>query len=301
MRTVLRRLGIGLGILLLLLVAAAGSVWVAGGRKLARSFDVPVDPVAEAPAADSALLARGEHLATAIGKCALCHGSDFGGTVFVDDPAIGRAVASNLTGGRGGIGAAYTMADWERAVRHGVAPNGRGLLVMPSDDFAPMSDADLVALVAYLRSVPPVDRELPPTRIRLVGRALYVTDRLPLVPASRIDHARVEPAPAEGVTRDYGRYLANLGGCTGCHGPTLAGGPFGEPGAPPASNLTPTGIGHYTEADFVRALRQGVRPGGAPIAPQMPVEYTRRMTDDEIRALWLYVRSVPGREFGARD
>lgn len=302
MRTVLRRLGIGLGVLVLLLVVTAGSAWVAGGRKLARPFEVPVHPVAEAPVADSALLARGEHLATAIGKCAACHGPDFGGSVFIDDPALGRAVASNLTAGRGGIGATYTMGDWERAVRHGVARNGRGLVVMPSDDFAPMSDADLIALVVYLRSVAPVDRELPPTQMRLVGRALYAADRLPLVPAARIDHARTEPiAPAEGATPEYGRYLANLGGCTGCHGPTLAGGDFGEPGAPPASNLTPTGIGHYTEADFVRALREGVRPGGSALAPQMPVEYTRRMTDEEIRAVWLYLQTVPAREFGARD
>ena len=299
MRTFLRRLAIGLGVLVLLLAVSAAGVHVAGGRKLARTYAVEPHPPAE-PASDSALVARGRHVATAIAKCAACHGDDFGGQVMIDDPALGRASSANLTRGRGGIGADYAMADWERAVRHGVARDGRGLVIMPSEDWIGMSDPDLVALVAFLRQLPPVDRELPPTTLRLVGRALFVADRLPLVPAARIDHARRPESPEPGPTAAYGRYLADVGGCTGCHGPTLAGGPMGEPGAPPASNLTPTGLGRYTEADFFRALRDGVRPGGAPIAEAMPVKYTTLMTDDEIRALWAYLQTVPPREFGAR-
>jgi mono/diheme cytochrome c family protein len=163
-----------------------------------------------------------------------------------------------------------------------------------------MSDADFAALVAFLRQLPPVDRTTPPPNVRLVGRALFATNRLPMIPAARIDHATVREPPAPGVTPEYGDYLATVGGCKGCHGPTLAGGPYGEPGAPPAANLTPTGIGHYAEADFVRALRDGVRPDGSAIAAQMPVRFTKLMTDDEIRALFLYLRSVPPRELGAR-
>ena len=299
MRTFLRRLGIGLGVLVLLLCVAAASLLVAGGRKLARTYAVTPHPPAE-PAPDSALLARGEHMATAIGKCAACHGDDFGGQVLVDDPALGRAVSANLTRGRGGVGGDYAMADWDRAVRHGVARDGRGLVIMPSDEFAPMSDADLAALVAYLRQLPPVDRELPRTQLRLVGRALFATNQLPLVPAARMDHDRAPENPVPGPTAEYGRYLASVGGCTGCHGPTLAGGPTGEPGAPPAANLTPTGLGRWTEADFFTALRDGRRPGGAAIAEAMPVRFTRLMTDDEIRAVWAYLQTVPAREFGAR-
>jgi cytochrome c553 len=299
MRKLLRRLGIGLGVLLLLLAITAAGVHVAGGRKLARTYDVTPHPPAEA-AADGALLARGEHMATAIGKCAACHGDDFGGQVMVDDPALGRAVSANLTRGRGGVGADYTMADWERAIRHGVGRDGRGLVIMPSDDFAPMSDADLAALVAYLRQLPPVDRELPRTALRFVGRALFVANQLPLVPAARIDHAKAPESPVPGPTAEYGRYLASVGGCTGCHGPTLAGGPMGEPGAPPAANLTPTGLGRWTEADFFTALRDGRRPGGSAIAEAMPVRFTKLMTDDEIRALWAYLQTVPAREMGAR-
>jgi mono/diheme cytochrome c family protein len=91
--------------------------------------------------------------------------------------------------------------------------------------------------------------------------------------------------------------------CTGCHGPGLSGGPIagGPPDWPPAANLTPTGLGHYTEADFIRALREGVRPGGVPIDAAMPVaRITRHMTDVELRALYAYLRSVPPRPYGSR-
>jgi len=299
MRTALRRVGLGLGILVLLVLVLAAGVHVAGGRKLARTYDVPAVATA-APVADEATLARGRHLATAIGKCAACHGDDLGGKVMIDDPALGRAVSANLTRGRGGRPADWSIADWDRAIRHGVRRDGTGLLIMPSNDYAPMSDEDLAALAAYLETLPPVDRELPPSQIRLVGRALYVADKMPLVPAAAIDHAARPVAPMPGPTAEYGRYLADIGGCTGCHGPTLAGGPSGEPGAPPASNLTPTGIGHYSEADFTRALRDGVRPDGSRLKEFMPVQFTKLMTDDEIRAVYLFLKSVPPREFGAR-
>jgi cytochrome c553 len=104
------------------------------------------------------------------------------------------------------------------------------------------------------------------------------------------------------VDSAYGRYLADVGGCTGCHGPGLSGGRVAgtPPDFPPASNLTPTGIGHYTEADFFRALREGKRPSGTPIDSFMPWRYTRLMTDEDVRAVYTFLKSVPPREFGGR-
>jgi hypothetical protein len=72
----------------------------------------------------------------------------------------------------------------------------------------------------------------------------------------------------------------------------------GPPGLPPASNLTPAGIGAWTEADFVRALREGKRPDGSPLNEFMPWKVFRGMTDAEYHALWLYLRSVPPKPFG---
>jgi mono/diheme cytochrome c family protein len=122
--------------------------------------------------------------------------------------------------------------------------------------------------------------------------------------AKLIDHlARRGAPPAADTTADYGRYLADIGGCTGCHGPTLSGGPI--PGLPPESkparNITPEGIGSWTEPDFFKALREGIRPDGTPIdSTQMPIRLTREMTDLETRAIFMYLKTVPPKATGGR-
>jgi cytochrome c553 len=267
------------------------------GRRFEVRDTVPVIPT------DSASIERGRHLAFAIAKCADCHSDDLGGKVAVDAGPVGMLIAPNLTKGRGGVGATLSDSDMVRIIRHGVAPDGRGLRFMPASEFREMSDADVAAIVAYVRSVPPVDRENPPTEIRALGRVLYVTGQFPMLnEAELIPHQSPHRETlAPGVTLEYGRYLANIGGCHGCHGPSLSGGHI--PGTPPefkpAANLTPGGIGKYSEADFFRALREGKRPDGSALDPFMPVPYTRLMTDDEIRAVWMYVHSVPAKKFGA--
>lgn len=301
----LRRSLVGIATIALLLAVLAGGTYLVAGHRLTRQFTVDAQPVAEPspqPSADSAVLARGAHLAGALGKCADCHGDDFGGKTLVDDPGLGRLSAPNLTRGRGGVTADFTLADWDRALRHGVRPDGSGLVFMPSEDYAAMSDADLLALVAYMRQLAPVDRDVPRPAIRLVGRALYMAGKLPLLSAERIDHAMEREEVAAGPTVEYGAYLADISGCRGCHGPQLSGGPIPgmPPGTPPAANLTPTGLGRYTEADFTRAMREGVRPDGTAMSEVMPVRFTRQMTDDEIVALYRFLRTVEPREFGGR-
>jgi mono/diheme cytochrome c family protein len=108
---------------------------------------------------------------------------------------------------------------------------------------------------------------------------------------------------AEGETSEYGRYLSVVGGCVGCHGPGLSGGrvPGTPPNFPPAANITPAGaIGQWTEQDFFRALREGKRPNGAGIDPFMPWQATAKMSNEEVKALWLYLRTVPSRPYGNR-
>jgi len=174
---------------------------------------------------------------------------------------------------------------------------------MPADLYNNFGDEDLAAIAAYVGQLPPVDRAIPPSELRVVGRAMVAAGIVGGFSAEAIDHRRphVQP-PAPAVTPEYGSYLVTVGACKGCHGPNLSGGP--EPGAPPdakpPANLTPAGIGHYTEADFIRALREGVRPGGVPIDSQMPWRLTREMSDDEIRAIYQYLRTVPARTYGGR-
>lgn len=254
---------------------------------------------------DSASIARGRHLSRAISKCVDCHGDDLGGQVVFDALPMARVVAPNLTTGRGGIAGSRTDDDYLRAIRHGIGVGGRPLVLMPARNYWHMGDADVGSLVAYLRTLPPVDRDLPPTQFGLIGRVLLLKGDLDgMFEARQIDHlARRSAPPAADTTADYGRYLAEIGGCTGCHGPTLSGGaiPGMPPEAKPAANITPEGIGSWTEQDFFKAVREGVRPNGTALdSTQMPVRLTREMTDLETKAIYLYLRTVPPKASGGR-
>lgn len=246
---------------------------------------------------DSASVARGQHLALAVANCAHCHGADLGGKAFIDGGAVGQLYAANLTRGRGGIGRAMSDADWVRAIRHGVGRDGKSLWFMPAETFQGMSDEDVGALVAYLKTLTPIDRVLPASEIGVLGRVLYIAGRFPFLTAETVRHDRAAPPRVErAVTAEYGYYLARLGGCIGCHGNSLAGGrvPGAPASVPLAPNLTPVGLAHYTEESFVRALRDGIKPDGSRIDPFMPIDATRAWTDDERRAVWTYLRTIPG-------
>ena len=301
LKTILRWTAYSIGALLAVAVFATGSIYGFASYRIARTAEVPPDEhlVVESSAAQ---IERGRHVAGPLGKCGECHGPDLGGQVMIDDPMFGYVAAPNLTRGVGGVGMRLDERAIELALRHGVRPDGRSLLIMPAEDYQAMSDADVAALAAYIRQIPPVDRELPPPSVGPLARVLYVVAGLPLLSREGVDTARahVAEAPPAGITVEYGRYVATVGGCTGCHGPGLSGGtlPGSPPGMKPASNITPAGIGSWTEADFLRALREGIRPGGTPIDPAMPVRYTKNMTDVELRAVWAYLQTVPAKAYG---
>jgi mono/diheme cytochrome c family protein len=276
-----------LGVGALVVLALAG-LYLVTALRLRRTYRLPESTVRAA--ADSAALARGRHLAEAIGKCQECHGGDYGGQAVVDDPMFARLSASNLTPGRGGI-ADRSDADLERAIRHGVRRDGRPLVFMPSEAYVVMSDGDVAALIGYLRTLPPVDREHPRPRVGPVARGLYLAGNFPLLPVELVDHDGPRAVPPPGVTVPYGEYLATIGGCRACHGAALAG-----DANPDAPDISPTRLGDWSEADFFRAIREGRRPDGSTIDPgKMPWVRSSRMTDEEIRAVWMYARSLPPR------
>jgi mono/diheme cytochrome c family protein len=221
---------------------------------------------------------------------------------MVDDAPIGRVVGPNITGGRGSAVANWTDADFERAIRHGVAKDGRRLLIMPSHEYQVLSDEDVGVIIAYLKTVAPVDREMPPIRLGPVARGLYAAGKMPWFPALTVTHrSEVVASVAADSTVEYGRYLA-AGGCSGCHGANYSGGPIG--GAPPdwpaATNITPAGLGPYDYAAFVKALSEGVRPDGSALHPVMPVQATKLMTPVEMTAIWKYLQTVSPAETGVR-
>ena len=137
-----------------------------------------------------------------------------------------------------------------------------------------------------------------------VGRALIAAGKLPVFAAACIDHERrdVRPRPEPDTTADYGRYLTLIGGCQTGHNPAMSGGERAgsEPGSPLAANLTPAGIGSYTEADFVRVLREGKGLGGRVITDFMPWKSSGRMTDEGINASWLFLKTLEPKEMGER-
>lgn len=300
MKKILKILGMTLGALVLLVGLGVAGLYAWTGAAIGKRT-TPDTHEFRAPR-DSASVARGEHVLRALAKCSDCHTEDLGGGTMIDDPAFGTIATANLTSGKGGIGATYTDADWERSIRHGKAPDGRRLLIMPSHDYQHLSDEDLGALVAYLRSLPPVDRERVPTRVGPVARALYAAGQMPLFPADLITHG-LAPVPAVPIdsTVAYGKYIGDVG-CAGCHGAGYGGGkiPGTPPDFPPTANLTPTGIGHYTFEQFASVLRTGTRPDGTQLHPMMPIAATKLMTDVEMAAVWKYLQTLPPKPFGTR-
>ncbi len=289
------------GGLLAVLATAALGIYTISEAKLTRTYPVRLIPVDSG--GDGALLERGRHLVEHVTVCVDCHGDDLGGGVVVDDPALGRIVAPNLTAGAGGLGASLSDADIARILLTGVKPDGRSVLVMPSEDYANLSPRDVAAIVSYLRAQPAVDRQMPTNELHALGRVLVATGQINLNTAE--DVALVAPVapPAEAVTAAYGGYLAHAAGCTGCHGPILSGGKISDapPDWPPASNITRGGVtADWTAAEFVATLRTGIDKNGHTINTIMPWARYGGMTDDELNAIWLYIQSLPPAEFGAR-
>jgi mono/diheme cytochrome c family protein len=292
MRLILQILGVLVALLVVLCVAVA----VISTVKMNRTYTLPQADLVLTIPGDAASIARGHHIASAISGCAECHAANLGGSMMADVPPF-RLVAPNLTRGRGGVGATFTDTDFVRAIRYGVGPDGRALYVMPSDAFWHFSDADLADLIAYVKSVPPVDNQLPDSDVKPLGRALLVAGQFPPMPADLVDRTLRPPVRTPVIaTAEYGRYLANVAGCTSCHGAGLSGKALH--GGPPSQNLTPTGIGQWSDADFMHAIRTGTRPDGTHLDTAMPWPVYSQMTNTELTALLKYLRSVPSRPTG---
>lgn len=259
----------------------------------------PVDPLEgvdlDAIALERAV-ERGRHLVDARYACVECHGDDFSGGVMVEDPALGNLRGPNLTGGAGSRVGEWSAATWDRAVRHGIFPDGTASL-MPAEDYRLMSDRELSDVIAYIRTFDPVDNEVVARDLGPMGIALVAVGLFPLSP-NTIDHSAEHPElpPEAEPTAEFGEHL--LAVCTGCHGSELNGGP--QPGAPPEwaipSNLTPheQGLAGWDYDDFVTAMREMQRPDGTALQEPMTVmeRYTANMTETELQAMWAYLQSI---------
>ena len=256
-------------------------------------------------------LARGRYLVNGIGECFACHspsdpnrpgwppvpGKEGSGVdeVSADTPGT---VAANLTPDREtGIGN-WTDDMLARAIREGVGHDGRLLhpTVMPYEFYRSMSDEDLASIIVYLRSLPPIRNPLP---------ASVTSDHIVAPYAIPI----YEPVPIPDISTPVkrGAYLVRLGACQWCHtlrdenrqslpGLEFGGGDFITPNPFPqvtSANLTPdpSGISYYDEALFLKVMHTG-KVGARKLNPIMPWWYFGHMTDEDLKAIFAYLRTV---------
>jgi mono/diheme cytochrome c family protein len=254
---------------------------------------------------------RGEYLVETVAACGICHttrGPD--GTELPDMNLAGgwiiaergfRAVVPNITpDSETGIGR-WSDAEIATAIREGKRPDGSIIgAPMPIELYRGLSDRDVAAMVAYLRTVTPV-------RHAVTERSSYPTPPKPYGPP--VAHVP-DPPVDDPVAR--GAYLAGpVAHCTACHTPQLpdghydwsrtgAGGiPFeGRWGVTLSRNITShreSGIGAWTDERIVRALTQGVSADGRRLAPPMSARASlwSKLSARDLGDLLAYLRSLP--------
>ncbi len=296
MKKVLKWIGIVLGVLFLLVVIFAGTMFFIGSSKLTKTY--AVQPVEVVISEDADSIERGAYLFAA--SCAGCHGDDLGGKAILDDPAIGYLPAPNLTVGQGGIGSSYSDSDFVQAIRHGVNAEGQGLLIMPSKAYWYFGEDDLGAIITFVKTAPPVNNDPGTKSLAPVGKIMLAVGAFgEAISADVLDHeAPLPTAPDRGATAAYGEYMINTGDCSNCHGANLGGAQSPEPGSPFSTNLTPGGVlSIWSTTDFIETMRTGVTPYGRQLdANYMPYEDYSRLNNDDLTAMFLYLQTLPAQE-----
>jgi len=299
MRKVVKWFLILLGGLLGLLVVAVIGLSIYGTMKFKPKYaNRPLYPISADTSPEG--LRRGKYLMEeAMGCDEACHspeGKPFQGT-FEDikqGPIAAVFAVPNLTPDKeSGLGS-WSDAEIARAIREGVDKDGVGLVVMPAYNYHALSDADVAAMVGYLRSLQPVHHEIPPFSANIIAKIMMAMGAFG---PSSVGEPITAPkeTPASG-TPEYGKYMVALGACSDCHKENLAGGPlpFAEPGSPLSANLTPAGeLSKWTEAQFVAAVREGRHPGGGNLHDDMP---RYKMTVEDLASIFAYLKTLPPAE-----
>jgi len=285
-----------------LLALVFGGLYIGSSSALGETYEVETYAL-EIPEDDDDALERGKYLVNHVMSCnhSDCHRADFGGGAVIDAQPIGRVYAPNLTQGEGSVTKDYKPEDWVRVLRHGIKRDNTRALIMPSEDYHSFPDEDLAAVVAYIKSQPPVNRANEGHSLGPIGMLLTISE--PVFAYDKIDHKAERPKADRGPTKEWGKVM--IGACTGCHGATLSGGkiPGGDPSWPASRNITPdpeSGIGKWSYDDFKKALTTGVRPDGTVLLEMMPWKAYAGMDEDDIKALWEYLQTVPAKPAGGR-
>ena len=161
-----------------------------------------------------------------------------------------------------------TDADIWRLFREGILPDGRAAL-MPIAALQHLGDEDLKSVIAFVRSQPSVEKDMPAINPSLLMAVAVGSGMFPL-PVSPVTEAVVPPPP--GPTAEYGKYIVDFSDCRGCHGPNLDG--KVTPPFPPGANLVV--VKGWTAEQFISTMRTGVNPGGQRVEAAYAVETLRQ-------------------------
>ena len=314
MKRLLKIVGAVIASILVLLLVAGAYVLVTWDRSVDR------EPPALTAPRDSATVQRGKYIFNVTWQCWSCHQGESG----EGSMTLGGGMKFDLTNIGPGFGVYYSrnitpdsitgLGRWSdgeivQAIREGVNRNRKVLFpIMPVDWLKDLSDDDALAIVAYIRSLRPMHNRVPDAEPSFFAKALKAFHVMgPTTPT-------VGPRPRPAVTAEYGRYFTlHVAGCADCHTPRnlqdgkfyldslLAGSSiaFGEAEHDPttsyARNITPddsTGIGRWTEEQFIAAVTGGQRPDGTVLTPHMPYAHYKFLAEDDLRAVYLFVRSL---------
>lgn len=301
MRKTLKLVAIGVAGIVVLFAVLALVITFLAARKRTRIIDVKVAPVAFVEGA--AALERGRYLYRSRG-CMGCHGANGAGKELVNESSGLYIRSPNISPGPGSVVRGYAEVDWVRSIRHGISPKKHPIYLMPSADYNRITDPDFAALVAYVRSLPPVSGSEALIRLSWIVKVQYLLGET-LEDVELIDHAKPSPSPVdEGVTVEHGRYVAYM--CTGCHGEGFSGGKIH--GAPPdwpySANLTPGAgsvMARYDSLEkFESMLRTGKRPDGSDVNSAMPFKTLRELSATDVGAVYAFLKTLPARQAGGR-
>jgi len=255
---------------------------------------------------------RGGYLVNSIMTCGNCHtpkgppaavaGKEFSGGLTFDEPPF-KVTASNITPDKEtGIGG-WSDADIKKAIVLGVRPNGVRLAeVMPSSFYPILTEGDLNAIVAYLRSLKPLKNMVPDPVYKIaLPHHVFPGAENPYKPADMKNKLK------------KGFYLVTIGHCLECHTPFDAGGgpdfknalgkggrefpgPWGKSVSRNITSSKTAGIGAWTDAEIKRAITQGKRKDGTPLKPPMGYGLYAKMTNADLDAVVAYIRTLRAKE-----
>jgi len=293
MKKVFKWIGIVLGSLVGLILVVGVVLFAIGNSHMNKTYDFAPSNITVPT--DAASIEYGKHRAEVL--CEGCHGADLSGiSNWFNAAPLGTIDSANLTSGEGGVGREFTSdEDYVKAIRHGIDPEGKPIFMPAVVSTAYLSDEDLGAIIAYVKSVPPVDHITTGHNFTPLANILLVVGVLPQFPVETVSHEVHVTAPARGVSAEYGEYMVNTNDCRLCHGLQLNGGPYPDPTIKLISpNLTPGGEpGLWTEEQFLNTIRTGKTPSGHELNPEhMPWQSYRNMSDDELKAIFKYLQSL---------